>query len=195
MVAVYDVLVGRGGGIGETRHLLTSISDSLQREGKYYTDEISKFVETLSLLEEDDQIQICSEIPDSFYAVIGQSPVRDSLDTFLAIYEKRVERQSYSWSYAETIADNMLQIFSTPDVPNSSKTKALVLAIKGAIYMNRFAAMGTCIAMITGIEDGDLALRVAAVILSFPNSFVARVEPSACHSEPVRNAIRSIQKK
>ena len=61
--------------------------------------------------------------------------------------------------------------------------------------MNRFAAMDTCRSMIHSIEDEALGLLVASVLLQNSETFVSSIEPTDCHSEAVRNALRQIQRK
>jgi serine/threonine protein kinase len=193
LVAAYDVLLQRLGGLGKVKQLLSSISEGLQAGGNYEKAEISEFVEQLALLDEREQIRVCSELPSALFLVIAQPPSLDSLPTFLRIYEKLVESRDYGWSYAETIASNMRRIFNSDPAPNNEKARALLLAIRAADYMNRFAAMDTCSAMITGIRDEDLGFQVAPILLEERNTFVGGIEPSECHSNSVATALRQIQ--
>lgn len=193
IVAAYDVLLSRAGNLGKVKQLLSSVNDRLEQDGKYRTNEVLELIEQLALLDESDQSQVCFEIPRHFFPVLGQSPVLDALDTFLCIYEKFVDSQDYSWSYAETVALNMQKIFSNPNTPLSLKAKALDLAIKAAAYMNRFAAMDTCTTMITSITDDNLGLQVASIITDHHDSFVRHIELSECSCDPVRNVLRQIQ--
>jgi hypothetical protein len=50
--------------------------------------------------------------------------------------------------------------------PHTEKARALQLAIKAADYMNRFAAMDTCRAIITAMHDEGLGLQVARSFLN-----------------------------
>lgn len=195
VVAAFDVLLGRAGGVGKVKQLLSAISDRLEQEHKYTTQEVSNFIEQLALLDEPDQIKMCFEIPQEFYDVIRQKPVLAHLPGFLAVYDKLVENQDYSWSYAETIAKCMRTIFFGDDVPASHKALALDLAIRAACYMNRFAAMDTCREMITSIDDETLGLQVAALITKHHDTFVGGIEPSECHSDSVANALHAIREK
>ncbi|MCL2453449.1 MAG: hypothetical protein FWD08_07390, partial [Alphaproteobacteria bacterium] len=149
----------------------------------------------LALLEEHDIIKICFEIPQGFFLVICQKPVIASLHGFLAVYEKLVESRDYSWSYAETIANNMKIIFLGENVPLAQKSLALDLAIRAAIYMNRFAAMNTCREMITSINDEALGLQVAGLVMQHYDTFVGGIEPSECHSSSVANALQAVRGK
>lgn len=193
IVAAYDVVLGRAGGLGKAKQLLSSIVDRLEQSRKYSSEEILEFVEQLSLLEEDDQIHVCHEIPRQMYGVLGQAPVNEGLDGFLTIYEKLVEGQEYGWSYAETIALNMKKIFRSPDTSLIQKAKALELGVNAAEYMNRFAAMDTCKALITGVTDDELGLHVATVIENHREGFLGGIEPSECNCDAIRNKLRHIQ--
>lgn len=195
LVAAYDVMLGRGGGFGKVKQLLSAIEGRLQQERKYIADELSEFIEQLSLLVESDQIPVCKELSHSFFSVIGQEPVVHRLPGFLTIYEKLVERYDYSFSYAETIANNMRAVFDSDAVPAGEKARALDLAIRAADHMNRFAAMTTCRSMVTSIRDEALGLSVASVLLRHPGTFLSNIELSECQSEPVRNAISQIRQK
>ena len=195
LVAAFDVLLGRGGGIGKVKQLLSAIDDRLEQNNKYSTADVSEFVEQLALLDESEQIKVCFEISDRFFAVIREKPVVQHLPTFLTVYEKLVESQEYSWSYAETVAKNMRRVFSGEDVAVKHKAFALDLAIRAAIYMNRFAAMDTCKEMITSTDDNTLGLHVANLVMQYGDRFVGGIEPSECKNDSVANALRKVQEK
>jgi eukaryotic-like serine/threonine-protein kinase len=195
LVAAFDVLLGRAGGIGKAKHLLSEINDRLEQGGKYSSDEVARFIEQLALLDEQEQIKICFEIPKKLFVVIRQKPFVQHLPTFLAVYEKLVESRDYSWSYAETVANNMRTIFSGDDVPAAQRAFALELAIRSAEYMNRFAAMDTCKQMITSISDDNLGLQVASVVMKYHDGFVGSIEPSECSNSSVANALRKVREK
>jgi len=194
LVAAYDVLLQRAGGLGKVKQLLSSIGDRLGHGGNYSQQEISELVEQLAMVDERDQIRLCQELPSGFFDIISQGPLVSDLATFLAIYEKLVENQDYSWSYAETIASNMRKIFNREAVPHDEKARALHLAIRAAYYMNRFAAMDTCRSMITSIRDEVLGLRIASVLLENRDTFVSGIEPSECHCGAVAAALHQIQR-
>jgi serine/threonine protein kinase len=193
LVAAYDVLLQRLGGLGRVKQLLSFISEGLEGRGNYKKGEVSEFVEQLALLDEREQIRVCVEIPSALFSVIAQPPSLDSLPTFLGIYEKLVESRDYVWSYAETIAANMGRIFNSDAAPNSERARSLLIAIRAADYMNRFAAMDTCIAIVTSIRDENLGFHVVPILFEQRNTFVGGIEPSACHSDSVAAAIRQIQ--
>jgi hypothetical protein len=154
---------------------------------------LSEFIEQLALLDEKDQIRVCAELSVHFFSVVRQEPLVERLSGFLAIYGKLVESYDYAWSYAETIANNMRVVFDGDGVPLDDRACALDLAIRAASSMNRYAAMDTCRSMITSIRDESLGLRVASVLLKNRDTFISAIEPSECHSESIRNALRQIQ--
>ena len=193
VVSAYDVLIGRSGGIGKVKQLLSAINDRIEQEQQYRASEVKDFIEQLALIETSDQIQVCFELPDVFFRVIRQKNLLQSLPVFLSIYDNLIESQNYSWSYAETIAKNMKDVFSGEDAPNSQKARALDMAIRGAIYMNRFAAMTTCSDMITAISDETLGMQIAPIFMKFTDSFISRIEPSECKSTVIANTLRTLQ--
>lgn len=194
LVIAYDVILHRGGGLGETQQLLSAINDRLEQEQRYKSSEIVDFIERLSLLDLQDKIRICYEINKAFYFALRQSPVVDRLSEFLDVYKEMVENENYSWPYAETIASNMQVLFEGKEVPNKQKSFALELAIDAAYRMNRFAAMAICRSMITSVMDDILGLEVASVILKNRHTFIKIIEPSECKSIPIRNALNIIKK-
>jgi serine/threonine protein kinase len=193
LAAAYDVLLGRAGGLGKAKQLLSVINDLLEQDHKYNAPEVSEFIEQLGLLAEADQILICRELPHSFFSVMGQEPMARKLPEFLIIYGRLVEAQDYSWSYAETIASSMREVFRGDGASPNEKALALHLAIRAAYYMNRFAAMDACRSMVTSIRDEALGFCVASVLLNNRDTFISGTEPSECNSEAVRNALRQVQ--
>jgi hypothetical protein len=193
LVAAYDVLLARAGGIGKVKQHLSAIQDRLVRDFQYDTAELLGFIEQLALLDDSDQIRVCTELSSQFFLIISQGPLADHLAGFLNVYDKLVERQDYSWSYAETIATNMRTIFEGRSLSLDDRARALDLGIRAATYMNRFSAMDTCRTMITSVLDEELGIRVASVLLKNRDTFVGSTEPSECHSEAIRNALRQIQ--
>jgi len=194
LVAAYDVLLGRAEGIGKVKQLLSVIKDRLEQENKYSAAEVAEFVEQLGLLDEKDQALVCYELPRHFFSAISQKPLAERLPEFLRIYEKLVEGRDYSWSYAETIASHMRTVFAQDGVPPGEKAVALDLAIRAAYYMNRFAAMDTCRSMVASVRDDTLGLHVASVLLKNRHTFISDLEVSQCQSEPIRIALRQMQR-
>lgn len=195
IVSAFDVLLGRAGGVGKVKQLLSAINDLLEQKYKYSTSEIFEFVEQLALLDKRDQIKICLEIPDRFFSIICQELLLAHLPSFLTIYEKLVESKDYPWSYAEAIAKNMSTIFFGDDVPIPQKVLALDLAIRATTYMNRFTAMDTCREMLTSINDDTVGLQMATLVMKYRDTFVGEIEPSACNCNPIANALNTIREK
>jgi hypothetical protein len=191
LVTAYDVVLNRAG--GRAQQLLSIIKEKLELTRQYQAEEISELIEQLGLIDRADQAQMCIELPKGFYVILARDSSVGKVAAFLSIYENLVEGQDYSWGYAEIIANNMKELFKGGAVPIAEKAQALDLAIRAAIYKNRFAAMDTCMAMVKGVEDEALALHVAAVIIAHGDSFLATIETNSCRSNAIRNALRKIR--
>ena len=105
-----------------------------------------------------------------------------------------LESGNYGWSFAETIASNMRQIFKNPDVNDKTRSRALEFAIDAAIMMNRFAAMDTCVEMITSVNNDELGVHVSAVLQKNRDSFINSIEPSQCKCESIRKVLNALNK-
>lgn len=182
----FDVVLGRGGAIGKANQLLDTIQTTLRTENKFHPDQIIEFVNTLTVLEDMDKARICSELGQPFMMAISQGVLIEQLPAFLEVYKQMVESGQYGWSFAETIADNMKRIFDAAGVPDRTRAFALEIAIDGAERMNRFAAMDTCIAMITSVNQETLGALVANVMQRNHHYFIQNIEPSQCRSEAIR---------
>lgn len=187
----YDVMTGRGGLLGEVTQLIENIQDRLKNESKYQSSHVIEFIEKLALIDGDDQIKICLDLNSAFMSALSQGRLIPHIPAFLKIYKEMVESNQYSWSFAETIAENMQEIFDSPEVPDKTRASALELAIDAAYRMNRFAAMDTCIAMITSVKSETLGAHVAAVMHRNQHSFITGIEASQCKSEAVRKMLRA----
>lgn len=190
----YDVIIGRGGLLGEVSQLISTIDDKLENENKYTPATVIEFIQKLSLTDEADQIRICLELKKPFMSILTQEKLIPHLDDFLKIYNKMVTSEQYGWSFAETIATNMLRIFKSNDIPIKTRAKALELSIDAAYRMNRFAAMETCISMITSIDDDALGLQVANVMQRNQHDFITSIEPFRCKCENIRKLLIAIKK-
>jgi serine/threonine protein kinase len=189
----FDVVLGRGGAIGKASQLLDAIQNTLQVENKFYPEQIVEFLNTLTVLDAADKGRICSQLGVPFMMAISQGMLIDHIPTFLGVYKQMVEDGQYSWSFAETIADNMKRIFDAPGVPDRTKALALEIAIDGAERMNRFAAMNTCIAMITSVNDESLGALVAGVMQRNQHHFIGNIEPSQCRSDAIRRFLWAVK--
>ena len=191
LVSAYDVLLNRAGGV--LQEAFAAIRDRLAISGQYSADEVRKFIDQLALADRGDQRQYIQDFPESLFSVVAQPPVADKLMDFLNIYEAFIDSRDYSFSYAETVANRMSLILQEQHLPAETRAYALDLAIRAAHYMNRFAAMDTCRALIRAIQDGELAFHVAPVILKPEAWFLGTIDPSSCNNETIRNAIRTIK--
>ena len=193
LTMAYDVMFGRGGHLGEVNQLLATITDRLKNEAKYKSSQVIELIETLALVDEEDQIRICLELKKPFISILTHEKLRPHLDDFLRIYRRMVESEQYGWSFAETIASHMRLIFRSEEVTAKTRARALELAVDAAYRMNRFAAMDTCVSMITSVDNDEFGVHVAGVIQRNPYSFVTGIEPSQCKSESVRSALRALR--
>lgn len=189
----YDVILERAKGISGARQILSQIDSRLNNEGKYIETEIKDFLGLLAKLPEDERNSIIYDLPDKFYNVLAQDPIDPKLDKFLEQYEIFVKNAVVTWSYAETVAKNMRIIFSKSRNINQ-RVKALEIAIQGAIWANRFAAMDTCHEMIASVSDDDLGVAVSPLIGKFRGSFVVDIEISRCNNDVIVNALRVARK-
>jgi hypothetical protein len=190
LVTSYDVLLNRAGGI--LQELLSAIKDRFATSNQYDAAEVSRFVDQLAMADKSEQQQVIRDLPEMFFSAMSQPPLADRVDTFLTVYEAFVEDRNYAWAEAETIASRMNLIFMAATLSPIVRARALDLAVRAASYMNRFAAMNTCRAMVKWISEQELALNVVPVILKPEASFLSNIEPHSCLNEAIRNAIRTI---
>lgn len=189
----YDVILERGGHLGEVNQLISTIHDRLENEEKYRSSQVIDFLEKLNLIETEDQIRICLELKKSFISILTHDKLRPYIDDFLKVYARMIESEQYGWSFAEVIASNMQRIFRNVDIPVKTRVKALELAIDAAFRMNRFAAMDTCVMMITSVTDNEIGVHVGNVIQKSRHSFLTEIEPSQCKCESIRKVLRVLK--
>jgi eukaryotic-like serine/threonine-protein kinase len=193
LVVAYDVLLGRAG--GKVHQLYSLIKERFEKDHQYRVDEMSQFIEQLSLTAQAEAIQLCFDLPSVFFAALAQKPLASQLRPFLMTYQALVDGGNYGWGYAEVIATNMKQVFRSPDAELRDRAMALDFAIRAAWMKNRFAAMDTCRSMVTSVDSEELGMHVAPLLLKHQDTFIGDIEISACHCDPVRNALRSIKQK
>lgn len=189
VVAAFDVILERGGGVGIVKQLLSSIEDRLRREQQYDPEQIGRFTENLALLNPPDKTRVCMELPKQMFSIYAQSEVRSHVEEFLNVYSGMVDEQAYSWSYAETIATNMKILFESPNAAPTIKCIALDIAIRASKYMNRYAAMDVCIDLIRSVSQEPLGSFVASVIARHNGSFVDDIEVITCKNQSIVQAI------
>jgi serine/threonine protein kinase len=198
LTAAFDVILGRAIGPGRAYGVQRAIIDRLKASAQYDPAEVTRFVDELAVLEEQDKIQICLELPSEIFFVLSREEVQQNqLGQFIAIYRHMSEEATYAWSFAEDIADNMKVLFTGPVVSAANKAEALKVAIIAATRQNRFAAMDTCISMIISITDQELELaqRVHEIMVQDPCYFLQNIDPSNCHAQAIRAALAIIKDK
>jgi serine/threonine protein kinase len=188
--AVYDVLLKRTDLRGSTDQQLSDVVGRLERENRYDIEEVTALIESISKLDGLDCWKIVSEFPPSLFLVLSQQGLEHMLEIFLPIYGEMVLTYPTEFVYAETVAHRMKIIFDhSQDI--RMKSEALRIAIEMATRMNRFAAMDTCIRMICGIKDDDLAVLVQQVLVEHPEPFIESIEIANCENAIIRSAIKS----
>lgn len=195
VVSAFDIILGRVQGLIKCRSKLDTICSRLLGSNQFDVAEVTDFIDSLATLDFDDQDAICQSLERGFFAVIAQEPLDDKRQQLLDSYAAMVKKGNYGWSFAEQIADNMQQIVAASAPQLAERAMALDLAIEAAVSQNRFAAMDTCVSMITGIADENLADHVRPVLLKYPGTFVARIQPSQCRSDIIGQAIRELTPK
>lgn len=188
----YDVIIGRGGNLGKVNQLISSITERLTSENKFSSTKVIEFINSLSLLDDDDKIRICLELDKNFISLLTLPKLAVHIPTFLKSYSVMVDDAQYSWSFAETIARNMKIIFDGEDVSLRTRSNALELAIESAYRMNRFAAMSTCETMITSVTNEELAAYVVDVMQRNNHSFISQIEPSQCKSTAIKRYLKTL---
>ncbi|PKH17751.1 hypothetical protein BI292_18915 [Pseudomonas sp. 43NM1] len=188
----YDVIIGRGGRLGQVNQLISSISDRLANENKFSSAQVIEFINSLGLLDDDDKIRICLEIGRDFISLLVLPKLVSYVPSFLKIYSLMVADAQYSWAFAEVIAKNMKVIFEGEDVSPRARARALELAIDSAHQMNRFAAMNTCESMIVSVTDEELDVYIVDVMQRNNHSFIEEIEPSQCKSSAIKKYLKSL---
>lgn len=189
----FDLILKRGGQLGEVNQLISTIEDRLENENKYSSERVIDFINKLALVDRQDQIKICQDLSLRFFSILPQDKLVHHIENFLKVYKDFVDSNNYSWAFAENIASNMKKIFSAADVDSKTRASALELAIDAAYRMNRFAAMDTCSSMICSVAEEELGIHVAAIMQRNAHSFITDIEPSQCKCDPIINFLRSVK--
>lgn len=186
----YNVIQGRGKGIGTSRQMLSHILSHLNTEQQYDVKEVNDFLDLLAMLPDDERSDMFHELPEEFFSILAQKPFEPKLSKFLEHYEDFTQDAVNTFSYAETVAMHMNIIFDQSGNPGH-RARALEIAINGAIWANRYAAMETCKNMITSVIDNDLGDAVAVVISKNRGTFIDGIETSHCKNNAIKNALRA----
>jgi serine/threonine protein kinase len=188
----YDAINGRETG-RPTAYSLWSTLDAHYSSTHSFSDSIVKqFIDELQSLDLEDAKQIGFKLSHEFFEYCANELLEDYLAALLKSYRVMVDSGDYSWSYAETIARNMKVIFYNIHAGLVNRTEALRIAIIGAVNMNRFAAMDTCMAMVTSIDDEELAAHVHDLIIEFADTFIASTDQDECKSIAIRNVLYEV---
>ncbi len=190
----FDVILKRRGNLGEIQESLEIIRNSLTVEGKYVPLQVNQLIENMRHLEDYDLFKIIEEVSEpNFFKIFLDPQLQNSLSDFLSLYENFIESQNYAWPFAEIIAKIMYILTLSKTVKIENRAKSLELAIKAAIYMNRFAAMNICSNIIKNIDDENLAQQVVNIMRDNQNTFIDEIELSSCKSPIIRNYLEVIK--
>lgn len=191
--SAFDVLLGRAVGSESAYALMRSITDMLETSNQFNQETVNEYIDAVILLDRADQHRLAMEMREGMFKVFGIMPDQSRIPHFLAAYRDMVESGNFGFSFAETIAKNMSQIFVGQSPSAADKTESLRVAIIGAVNQNRFAAMDTCRALIMGVMTPELGQRVHDMLLDEEPYFVTTMDPSACSSPSIRAAITTLK--
>lgn len=193
LVTAYNIILGRLDAQGQGGFLLEQVVDQLKRENKYDPEKVLLFLEFFGNLDRPVRWALVQLMPKPIFFVLSQPPFQDKLIPFLKLYEEVVLNEPGGFSYAETVADNMEQVFKYSQ-DTEARAKAFDITVKMAVRMNRFAAMDTCVSMINSVALGDpVGAAVALIIALNPEDFLKAIEPVTLKNAEIRAGIQSIK--
>jgi serine/threonine protein kinase len=193
LVSAYNIILGRVDAQGKGGFLLEQIVEQLKRENKYDPEKVLPFLEFFENLNRQVRWVLVQAMPKPFFFVMAQPSFQDKLIPFLLLYEEVVMNEPGDFGYAETVAENMEQVFKYSQDSNA-RAKAFEIAVKMAVRMNRFAAMDTCVSMIDSVAAGDpVGAAVASVITLNPEHFLKAIEPVTLKNAEIRAGVQSIK--
>ena len=185
----YDAINGRETGRPTAFGLWTTIEAQYSSTNSFSDASVKQFIDELQTLDEEDAKQIGFKLSSELFDFVANSLTEDYLAALLKGYRVMVDSGDYSWSFAEKIARNMEAIFYSSHPSLANRTEALRIAIIGAVNMNRYAAMNKCMAMVTSIDDDELAAHVHDLILEYADTFIVGTDQAQCKSISIRNAL------
>ncbi|NHQ87311.1 serine/threonine protein kinase [Iodobacter sp. HSC-16F04] len=188
----YDAINGRETGRPTTFGLWTTIETHYSSTNNFSDSIVKEFIDELQTLDEEDAKLIGFKLSYEIFGFVANELSEDYLAALLKSYRVMVESGDYSWAYAETIARNMVLVFYTPHADLANRTEALRIAIIGAVNMNRFAAMDTCMSMVTSIDDDELATHVHDLIIEYADTFIASSDQGKCKSIAIKNVLYKV---
>ncbi|MGL4942095.1 MAG: serine/threonine protein kinase [Thermoguttaceae bacterium] len=193
LVQAYDILLKRNDGLQSCRAMLESINANAINNGQYESNKVEEFVNQACTLDTQDRNSLFLLLNCVFFSILAQRPFNRVRKAFLQKYAEMVEHGDYGWSFAETIANNVYQIFMSNDAADEEKAYGLDLAIHAAIAQNRFAAMNTCEQMIVSISEDSLAAEMVPVLHKYESSFLDGIELVRCTNDTIRQTLRKIR--
>ena len=194
LVASYDVLLKRTDARSETEFLLDQILDQLDTSGHYDNEKVSKFLGQFVTLEVPEQWALVSKFKTGLFIIFADQAFSQQLIEFLDQYEEVVLSQAPGFSYAEVVANAMEVIFKRSQ-DAAARAKAFEITVKIATQMNRFAAMDTCVEMVTSVVSNDsVGTDLATIILQNPEYFLKNIEIVNLKNAEIKHAIASINK-
>lgn len=104
-----------------------------------------------------------------------------------------MRRDGYGWSFADVVANCAKALISEGKAKPKSVAFVLDSAIHAAVTKDQFSAMDKCRGIITSLNKDSYAMEVQAVLLNYPNSFVARINLAICKHALIASAIQSIK--
>lgn len=188
----YDAINGRETGRPTAYALWTTIETHYSSTNSFSDASAKQLIDELQTLDDEDAKQIGFKLSYEFFGFAAIQLQEDYLAALLKGYRTMVDSGDYQWSFAETIARNMETVFYSAHAGLANRTEALRIAIIGAVNMNRYAAMNTCMAMVTSIADDELAAHVHDLIIEFADTFIAGTDQAECKSIAIRNVLYEV---
>lgn len=188
----YDAINGRETGRPTAFGLWSAIEAHYSSTNSFSDAAVIQFIDELQTLDDEDAKQIGFKLSYEIFRFAAEQLPEDYLATLLKGYRVMVDSGDYGWAYAETIAKNMEAVFYSSHAGFANRTEALRIAIIGAVNMNRFAAMDTCMAMVISVDDDELAAHVHDLIIEYADTFIASTDKDKCKSIAIRNVLYEV---
>ena len=171
-----------------------TFNNSVSGSTKIDFEVVESIMAEISKMDVEEAESHINKLDSSFFKEAASQRVGHLAATFLAKYKEIAESGNHSWSYAETIADNMMTFIKSCS-DNKMKAEALDAAIISATRLNRWAAMETVTNWIESISESDVASEIIPIILNQRATFVRNIEKNKCQSQAIYNVIAKIEPK
>ncbi len=189
LASAYDALLGRSDPVGSAGFLLDEIQQQLKSSGRYDSVRVTKFLESFLALERDQAWLVALKLEDAEFGILSTVEFEGILMRFLELYEDIVLNEPKDFAYAETVAHAMNIVFRSCGNLNH-RSKAFEISVRMSIRMHRFAAMETCIEMVTSVATHDaVGSHLATVIARYPEDFLKNIEVVNVKHPQIRSAI------